>query len=119
MSSETYTDALNALGTLISKQRRTTGLKWEEAFTAMHIFLEVRMQELNLSEEICLLVNTHFKCHCLTKKESFFGHSSTAQFLLPCMQRLRLTDALKNLKVIHVAGTKGKVMKLISNVVEQ
>jgi hypothetical protein len=45
MSSETYGDALNALGTLISKQRRTNGLKWEEAFTAMHIFLEVRMQQ--------------------------------------------------------------------------
>ena len=41
MPSETYDDALNALGTLISKQRRTNGLKWEEAFAAMHIFLEV------------------------------------------------------------------------------
>ena len=41
MASETYEDALNALGTLISKQRRTNGLKLSEAFAAMHLFLHV------------------------------------------------------------------------------
>jgi len=51
MPGETYEDALNALGTLISKQKRTNGLKWEEAFTAMHIFLEV-----------CLSPPVHVSC---------------------------------------------------------
>ncbi len=93
MATGTYDQALAALSTLISQQKRTKGESWENAFAAMHVFLEV-----------C-------KLSC---KVSPVGHHLQIELKLSMhsLQRLQLQDALKNLKVIHVAGTKGKVSLL-------
>ena len=40
MEERNYESALNALGTLISSLKRSDGSKWEDAFRAMHTFLE-------------------------------------------------------------------------------
>ena len=40
MASDEYDEALAALSTLISKQKRTKGDDWANAFSAMRVFLE-------------------------------------------------------------------------------
>lgn len=101
MSTGTYDQALSALSTLISQQKRTKGESWENAFAAMQVFLEV-----------CKLV-------LVFAINQRVYHPAVSEISLPSyVQRLQLQDSLKNLKVIHVAGTKGKVRQLACNMME-
>lgn len=93
MASDAYEEALGALSKLISQQKRTKGESWENAFAAMQVFLEVSSSTFGPEPN-----------HCF---------SSTIDVDGIFLQRLKLQDAIKKLKVIHVAGTKGKVSHAI------
>lgn len=85
----TWDDTLLAVDSLISGKKRSDGRNWSHAFDMMDLFLEVR--------RCCGLVT-----RVMANPNGASVHHA--------VQRAGLKDRLKTLSVIHVAGTKGKVM---------
>ena len=82
----TWDATLTAVDSLISGKKRSDGKNWSHAFDMMDVFLEV-------------WIYGHRDIRCLAVQVPNQA----------CAQRAQLKDRLKDLSVVHVAGTKGKV----------
>ena len=99
MKDPAYNDVLEALNSLISEKPKVGDRQaYEAAYQSMQTYLEV----LNLMLLVSLAISSNAAlsmCH----KPKLHG--------LVYRQRLDLVSELTKLKVIHVAGTKGKVRR--------
>lgn len=99
MDEPAYQDVLEALNSLISEKPKVGDRQaYEAAYQSLQTYLEV----LNLMLLVRLAADAEAACiDCL------FGIKLVTHILY--LQRLDLVSELTKLKVIHVAGTKGKV----------
>lgn len=87
-----WDDVLDKLSSLIAFKNRADGNNWRDAFENMAVYLQA----------------SDTGGRCTSSPSTALGWCMTCCDVL-VLQRVDMTEDVKKLRVIHVAGTKGKV----------
>lgn len=95
-----YEEAMEALSSLITKRSRADKSNKGDKYELLFDYIKVVFLVLSL-----------FQCYILVN----FWYEAELYFNLNGLQILELEEPIKQMKIIHVAGTKGKVMRYLGS----